>query len=63
MQSLPFIMWALTFVLAVIIYVAVAKAIEKSGLARLGATGKLFDCNSDPAKVEAEMKAIEELIK
>ena len=63
MQSLPFIMWAATFVIAVIIYIAVAKAIEKSGLARLGATGKLFDCDPDPAKVEAEMKAVEELLK
>lgn len=63
MQSLPFIMWGLTFVIAVIIYIVVAKAIEKSGLARLGATGKLFDCDPDPEKVKAEMKAIEELTK
>ena len=58
MSSFPFIAWALVLIADVIMYVAVAKRIEKSGLARLGATGKLFGCEPDQAKLEAELKEI-----
>ena len=44
MSIIPFIFWAATLVVGLIIYVAVASTIEKSGLERLGATGNLFTC-------------------
>lgn len=58
MSSFPFIAWLLVLIADVIVYIAVAKRIEKSGLARLGATGKLFSCEPDQAKLEAELEAI-----
>lgn len=64
MSTFPFIMWALSVVVAFFVYIAVARVIEKSGLARLGATGNLFTCNPDPetlkAQEEAEAKRLEE---
>lgn len=59
MSTFPFVAWALVLIGDIIVYIAVAKRIEKSGLARLGATGKLFGCEPDPAKLEAELKEIE----
>jgi hypothetical protein len=47
MSPLPFIIWALTVVAGLVIYLIIAYIIEKSGLARLGATGHLFTCNPD----------------
>lgn len=47
MSMLPFIFWIGTIIIGLVIYIGVAKAIEKSGLARLGATGKLFTCGSE----------------
>ena len=47
MSLIPFIAWAATVVAGTIIYVCVAKQIEKSGLKRLGATGHLFTCDPD----------------
>ncbi|MDR0389049.1 MAG: hypothetical protein LBH73_03190 [Spirochaetaceae bacterium] len=49
-SAFPFIVWILTIVAGLIIYIAIARAIEKSGLERLGATGNLFTCNPDAAK-------------
>lgn len=53
MSMLPFVLWALTLVIGLIIYVAVACTIEKTGLKRLGATGHLFTCNPEEDKEEA----------
>jgi len=50
MSLFPFIAWAATVVIGVVVYVAVARVIEKSGLPRLGATGNLFTCDPDKAK-------------
>jgi cell division septal protein FtsQ len=50
MSAFPFVAWALTIVLGLIIYIAIASTIEKSGLDRLGATGNLFTCDPDTAK-------------
>lgn len=47
MSPIPFVAWAITVVAGTIIYVAIAKQIEKSGLKRLGATGNLFTCDPD----------------
>lgn len=47
MSMLPFMFWIGTIITGLVIYIGVAKAIEKSGLARLGATGKLFTCGSE----------------
>lgn len=44
MSIIPFVFWAATLVIGLVIYVAVGSTIEKSGLDRLGATGKLFTC-------------------
>lgn len=59
MSIFPFVMWALSVVVAFIVYIAVAKKIESSGLARLGATGNLFTCNPDPEKLKAQEEAEE----
>lgn len=63
MAIFPFILWGAVGVLCFVVYLIVASAIEKSGLARLGATGKLFTCDPDEKKLEAEMKAIENSLK
>lgn len=41
----PFIAWIVVNLIGLGVYLGVATAIEKSGLARLGATGNLFTCN------------------
>ena len=48
MSIIPFVFWAATLVIGLIIYIAVASTIEKSGLERLGATGSLFTCEKKP---------------
>ena len=53
MSMLPFVLWALTLVIGLIIYVAVAYTIEKAGLKRLGATGHLFTCNPERKEEKA----------
>lgn len=63
MSMLPFALWAIIVVLGLVAYLLVATRIEKSGLARLGATGKLFTCDPDPAKLEKEKKDLEEFLK
>ncbi len=50
MSIVPFIVWFLTIIAGLIIYLRVAKTIEKSGLERLGATGNLFTCDPDAKK-------------
>lgn len=45
MSLLPFVIWAASIVVGLIVYLVVAMAIEKSKLKRLGATGHLFTCN------------------
>lgn len=50
MSIVPFIFWAVTVVIAFVVYIGVAKVIEKSGLPRLGATGNLFTCDPDKKK-------------
>lgn len=50
MSIVPFIVWILTIVAGLFIYLGVARTIEKSGLERLGATGNLFTCNPDAKK-------------
>lgn len=47
MSMIPFIFWIGTIVAGLVIYLAVAKTIEKSGLKRLGATGNLFTCDPE----------------
>lgn len=54
MSIVPFIFWAGTIVAGLIIYVATAAVIEKSGLKRLGATGHLFTC--EPKETDKEVK-------
>jgi hypothetical protein len=49
-SAFPFVVWILTIVAGLIIYLGVAAAIEKSGLERLGATGSLFTCNPEAKK-------------
>ncbi len=44
---IPWIMWAATLVIGAINCVVVCKAVEKSGLERLGATGSLFKYKKD----------------
>lgn len=46
----PFIAWAMVIVVGIVIYIGVASVIEKSGMKRLGATGKLFTCDPDKVK-------------
>lgn len=50
----PFIVWGLTIIAGLFIYIGVATVIEKSGLARLGATGHLFTCDPESSKKQAE---------
>lgn len=45
MSIIPFIFWGASLVTGLIVYLVAASAIEKSGLARLGATGNLFTCD------------------
>jgi len=45
MSIIPFIFWGASLVTGLIVYVVVAKAIEKTGLKRMGATGHLFTCD------------------
>lgn len=52
----PFLAWAAVIIIGCIVYIGVALAIEKSGLARLGATGNLFTCNPDANKVSGKAK-------
>ena len=54
MSMIPFIFWGGTIVAGLIIYVATAAVIEKSGLKRLGATGHLFTC--EPKEEAEEVK-------
>jgi hypothetical protein len=49
-SAFPFIAWILTIIAGLIIYLVIARTIEKSGLERLGATGSLFTCNPEAAK-------------
>ena len=49
MSMIPFIAWGTIVVVGTVIYVSIASQIEKSGLKRLGATGKLFTCDPDKA--------------
>lgn len=46
----PFIAWGAVIVIGLVVYLGVATRIEKSGLAKLGATGNLFTCNPDAKK-------------
>jgi hypothetical protein len=46
----PFVVWALSIVLGIVLYIPFALKIEKSGLKRLGATGSLFTCDPDASK-------------
>ena len=62
MSIVPFIFWAATVVIGFIIYLIVAKRIEASGLARLGATGNIWTVDPHPAKLAAEEKEIEDLL-
>lgn len=63
MSMLPFILWGAIVILGLVFYLLVAMRIEKSGLARLGATGHLFTCDPDPAKIAEEEKSLEEFLK
>jgi len=42
MSMLPFIFWGGSIVLAIVVYIATAMVIEKSGKQHLGANGHLF---------------------
>lgn len=46
------ILWGFSLLFGLIIYVIVGRAIEKTGLKRLGATGSIWAC--DPDKTEKE---------
>lgn len=52
----PFIAWGVIVAIGFVVYIGVAMTIEKSGLARLGATGHLFTCNPE-AKAKAKDEA------
>lgn len=54
MSLIPFIVWGLSIVAGTVIYICVARLIERSKLKRLGATGHLFTC--DPDKQNASEK-------
>lgn len=54
MSIVPFLFWAASLIVGLIVYMLVAKAIEKSGLERLGATGSLFTCEPKTGARKAE---------
>lgn len=54
MSAIPFIAWGLSVVAGTIIYVCVARDIERTKLKRLGATGHLFTCDPDRVKKKKE---------
>ena len=47
MSMIPFVIWGLSIVAGTILYISVARIIERSKMKQLGATVHLFTCDPD----------------